>query len=84
MAWPARSIPDAPTLGAPTLGGALLWATKGVRATPKDFTDLPNGNVKVTWSDDTVDEVPRRAWEELNKRKRRRKKQLRQDFWLRY
>ena len=65
-------------IGGPTLGQVLWWATKSARASVKDFDYLDNGKVKVVWQDDTVDEVPRAAWDELNKRKRRRKKQLRQ------
>ncbi|MDZ7913032.1 MAG: hypothetical protein U5O16_14550 [Rhodococcus sp. (in: high G+C Gram-positive bacteria)] len=53
-------------------------ATKSMRAEVKDFTHLDNGNVKITWQDDTVNEVSRPVWDELNKRKRRRKKQLRE------
>ncbi len=64
--------------GVPSLGTVLWWATKSVRADVKDFDYLDNCKVKVVWQDDTVDEIPRRAWEELTKRKRRRKKQLRQ------
>jgi hypothetical protein len=44
----------------------------------QDFEHLDNGNVKITWQDDTAQEVPEKAWRELNKRDRRRKKQLRQ------
>jgi len=43
-----------------------------------DFEYLENGNVKVSWQDNTVQEVPLPAWQELQKRDRRRKKQLRQ------
>jgi hypothetical protein len=65
-------------LGVPSLGTVLLWATKSMRADVSDFEYLDNGNVKVSWQDDTVDEIPLAAWQELNKRKRRRKKQLQQ------
>jgi hypothetical protein len=54
------------------------WATKYERAGVKDFTYLDNGSVKVIWQDDLAEEIPREAWEELNKRKHRRRKQLRQ------
>lgn len=64
-------------IGIPTLGQIIWWATKSFRADVKDFTYLENGNVKIVWQDDTVDEVPKAAWEELNKRKRRRRRQLR-------
>jgi hypothetical protein len=71
--------PDiASTLGVPSLGTVVWWATKSARADVKNFDHLDNGNVKVTWQDDSAQEIPARAWEELNKRKRRRKKQLRQ------
>lgn len=64
--------------GLPTLGQVLRWATKSARAEPREFEHLDNGNVKVYWQDDTVQEVPLIAWQELNKRDTRRKKQLRQ------
>lgn len=64
--------------GVPSLATLLWWATKSVRADVKDFDYLENGNVKVVWQDDTVDEIPRAAWDELQKRGRRRKKHLRQ------
>lgn len=67
----------ATSVGMPSLSSVLWWATKSVRADVKDFTHLPNGNVKVVWQDDTVNEIPLAAWDELNKRKRRRKGQLR-------
>lgn len=62
----------------PTLGQVIWWATRAARADVSDFEYLENGNVKVSWQDKTVDEVPRPAWQELQKRDRRRKKQLRQ------
>lgn len=64
--------------GVPTLGAVILMSTKSARADVKDFTYLPNGNVKVVWQDDTSHEVTVETWNELNKRKRRRKKQLRE------
>lgn len=64
--------------GVPSLATIIWWSTKSARATVKDFTYLDNGNVKILWQDDTADEVPRPVWEELNKRKVRRKKHLRQ------
>lgn len=68
----------ATTLGVPALGTIIWWATKSARADVSDFDHLDNGNVKITWQDNTVNEVPRPVWEELQKRKRRRKKHLRQ------
>lgn len=64
-------------MGGPTLAGTVWWATKSMRAEVENVTDRPNGNVLVHWSDKTVDEIPPEAWAELNKRKRKRKKQLR-------
>ena len=64
--------------GIPTLSQVIWWATKSVRADVADFTPLENGNVKVSWQDGTAQEVPRPAWDELQKRDKRRKKQLRQ------
>lgn len=64
--------------GVPTLSQVIWWATKSSRADVKSFEHLDNGNVKVEWQDDTAQEVPLPAWQELQKRDRRRKKQLRQ------
>ncbi|WP_082481731.1 hypothetical protein [Rathayibacter sp. Leaf299] len=65
-------------LGIPTVGAIIYWATKSARADVKDYEHLDNGQVKIIWQDDTVDEVPAKAWQELKVRKRRRKKHLRQ------
>lgn len=64
--------------GVPTLSQVIWWATKSARADVSDFDHLENGRVKVTWQDGTAQEVPRAAWDELQKRDKRRKKQLRQ------
>ncbi|EYR65219.1 hypothetical protein N866_00070 [Actinotalea ferrariae CF5-4] len=64
--------------GMPTLGQIIWWATKSARAEPSGAEYLENGNVLVSWQDNTVQEIPQAAWRELNKRDRRRKKQLRQ------
>lgn len=64
--------------GVPTLSQVIWWATRSARADVSDFEYLENGNVKVSWQDNTVREVPLPAWQELQKRGRRRKKQLRQ------
>lgn len=65
--------------GVPTIGVIVKWATKSARAEVKSIErDKDNDLVKVTWQDDTMDEVPTAAWEELNKRSPRRKKHLRQ------
>lgn len=64
--------------GAPSLATVIWWATRSARAEVKDFDMLDNGNVKVIWQDDTAQEIPAKAWAELQKRDRRRKKQLRQ------
>lgn len=65
-------------VGVPGLGSIIWWATKSVRADVADYDYLDNGKVKVLWQDNTVDEIPREVWEELQKRKRRRKRHLRQ------
>ncbi|MCU1614695.1 MAG: hypothetical protein JWO98_2235 [Frankiales bacterium] len=75
--WGAISAGGSST-GIPTVGAILWWATRSARADVKDFSYLDNGNVKVSWQDNTVQEIPRAAWDELQKRERRRKKQLRQ------
>lgn len=64
--------------GLPTLGQIIWWATRSARAEPSGVEYLDNGNVLVSWQDNTVQEIPQEAWHELNKRDRRRKKQLRQ------
>lgn len=64
--------------GIPSLSTVIWWATRSARAEVKSFDYLENGNVKVIWQDDTAQEIPSKAWEELQKRKRRRKAQLRQ------
>lgn len=64
--------------GIPTLSQVIWWATKSARADVSDFEHLENGRVKVSWQDGTAQEVPRPAWDELQKRDKRRKKQLRQ------
>lgn len=64
--------------GSPTLATIVAWCTKSLRAEVSGVDYLDNGNVLVHWQDNTVQEVPTQAWAELNKRKRRRKKQLRE------
>ena len=64
--------------GIPSVATIIQLATKSMRADVQDFEHLENGNVKIAWQDGTVHEVSRAVWEELNKRKRRRKKQLRE------
>lgn len=75
--WPAIAAVGGAT-GVPSLASVLWWATKSARAGVKDFDHLDNGKVKVVWQDDTAQEIPVEAWDELQKRSRRRKKQLRQ------
>lgn len=62
----------------PTIASAIYLSTKSMRADVSEFEYIDNGNVKITWQDNTVNEVSRAMWKELNTRKRRRKKQLRQ------
>jgi len=64
--------------GIPSVASIIQLCTKSMRAEVQDFEHLENGNVKITWQDNTVHEVSRAVWDELNKRKRRRKKQLRE------
>lgn len=63
-------------VGIPSVSTVIWWATKSARADVSGFEELPNGNMKVTWQDDTVYEVPKPVWKALNKNKKRRKKQL--------
>lgn len=74
-----EQVPDiAASVGVPSLGTILWWATRSARADVSEFEHLDNGNVKVSWQDSTAQEIPLSAWQELQKRDRRRKKQLRQ------
>jgi hypothetical protein len=67
------------TAGVPSgLGSVIWWATRSMRAEVEDFEYLENGNVKVTWQDHVAQELPRAAWDELNKRTPRRRRQLAQ------
>lgn len=75
---PGTVAAGAGAMGVPTLSQIIWWATKSVRAEVSGFDYLENDNVKVSWQDGTAQEIPRAAWEELQKRDRRRKKQLRQ------
>lgn len=75
---PDVAATTAAVTGVPTLSQIIWWATKSVRAEVSDFDYLENDKVKVSWQDGTVQEIPVPAWEELQKRDRRRKKQLRQ------
>lgn len=76
----AQEYGDAIAAGAvPTIGMIIAWATKSARAEVKEFErDKELDLVKITWQDNTVDEVPTAVWTELNKRQPRRKKQLRE------
>lgn len=67
----------ATALGLPSISQITWSAYRMAKDQVKDFADLDNGNVKIYWADDTATEVTRPVWEELNKRTRRRKKQLR-------
>lgn len=64
--------------GVPSISTVLWWVTRSARAEIQDFEHLENGNVKVKWTDDTAEEIPLAAWDELRKRKPQKKKQLRQ------
>lgn len=66
-----------------TAGGALMkaldFAFRNLRGVSmSDFQYLDNGNVKVNWADNTVQEVPQGVFNELKKAKRSTKKALRQ------
>lgn len=64
-------------LGLPSISQITWWALRMAKDQVKDFSYLDNGNVKINWAGGTASEVTRPVWEELNKRTRRRKKQLR-------
>lgn len=76
----AHEYGDAIAAGAvPTIGMIIAYATKSARAEVKEFErNAELDLVKITWQDDTVNEVSTAVWEELNKREPRRKKQLRE------
>lgn len=63
--------------GIPTLSSIIKCATKSARADVSRVEPIGDDRVLLYWQDDTVTEVPDSVWQELNKRKRRRKKQLR-------
>lgn len=67
----------AAVLGFPSVGQIVWSAVRMFKDQVKDFEYLENGQVKVYWKDDTSSELSPEVWEELNKRTRRRKKQLR-------
>lgn len=75
---PGAIATAATVAGVPTLSQVIWWATRSVRADVENFEHLENDMVKVIWQDDTAQEIPRAAWNELQKNDRRRKKQLRQ------
>ena len=66
-------------IGIPSIAKIIEWSTKSMRAQPMAAEHLDNGNVMITWQDDTVEEVPKKAWDELNNQghKRRLKKHMR-------
>lgn len=79
----AKTIAENPVEAGAALGvppvSQILWAAIQIfKDQLKDFDYLENGNVKILWKDDTASEVTPAVWEELNKRKRRRRKQLRE------
>lgn len=67
----------ATAIGLPSLSQIAWTAIQMFKDQVMDFEYLENGNVKINWKDGTVSEVTSTVWEELNKRTRRRKKQLR-------
>lgn len=78
----AGENPEA-TIGlATTAGGAVVQGIhvgikrlRGVE--PSNFEYLENGNVKVQWPDNTVDEVPSETWKKLKELKRPTRRALR-------
>lgn len=61
--------------------GALLVTgiralTKSARAQPKDVEEFGDGQVKVTWQDDTVSTIPVKAWDKLQSSRKKTKKAL--------
>ncbi len=81
LQWAGQN-PEAALGMALTAGGAFTKALdvalrklRGVQVT--DFEHLDNGNVKLQWRDQTVDEVPASVWNELKGQKKRTKKTLR-------
>lgn len=76
----ANAVADAGgAIGIPSIAGLIYLATKSTRADVKDAVRIDGTElVKITWQDDTIDEVSVAVWDELKVRKRRRKKHLRQ------
>ena len=70
-------VEAAAAVGLPSVSQIAWIAIRMFKDQVKDFNHLENGNVKINWKDDTASEVTQAVWEELNKRVRRRKKQLR-------
>lgn len=81
LQW-AGANPEA-TIGlATTAGGAIVQSLnvgiKRLRGTePSNFEYLDNGQVKVQWPDNTVDEISLPAWKKLNEMKRPTRRTLR-------
>lgn len=81
LQWSSEN-PEAAWSVAMSTGGGLTKALdvairklRGVQVT--DFEYLDNGNVKVNWKDETVDELPVGVWNELKGQKKRTKRALR-------
>lgn len=74
---PEVATAAAGVIGVPSLAKVVEVATRSMRAEVQDFDYLENGNVRIQWQDDTSQEVPLEVWNELNKQKSRKKKQLR-------
>lgn len=78
----AGDNPEA-TIGlATTAGGAIVQGLNvGIKrlrgVEPSNFEYLENGQVKVQWPDNTVDEIPIDAWKKLNEMKRPTRRSLR-------
>lgn len=62
--------------GVPSLSTVIWWATKSARADVQDVEEFSDEEMKITWQDGVVSVVPKPVWKELNKNKRRRRRQL--------
>lgn len=78
----AQGNPELATAMYGTAAGAVAMAIRTAArslrgVTPSDFEHLDNGNVKVTWSNGSVEEMRPKVWKELSSQKKPTKRALR-------
>ncbi|NWL32996.1 hypothetical protein [Paenarthrobacter nitroguajacolicus] len=81
LAWAGENPEEAVGTALATGGALVQGLNMGLRrlrgAEPKDFDYLDNGDVKVVWADDKVDQVPAKVWDQLRAEKKQTRKALR-------